>query len=128
MPDIVPDPNLKISKFNDIKIKMPKIRRVFPQLIASEICGVQPMSGPVGLAFALKYKYGDKEEIIPILIFECGEDVDPWKVNRSDLVLKKHADGNYWVIKSKFDIFKQDQIITEQQLKNYMSEHFEDII
>jgi hypothetical protein len=34
------------------------IRRTFPELISNEICGVQPMSGPVGLAFALRYKYG----------------------------------------------------------------------
>ena len=34
------------------------IRRTFPELITNEIVGVQPMSGPVGLAFALRYKYG----------------------------------------------------------------------
>jgi hypothetical protein len=33
------------------------IRRTFPELITNEIVGVQPMSGPVGLAFALRYKY-----------------------------------------------------------------------
>jgi hypothetical protein len=35
------------------------IRRTFPELITNEIVGVQPMSGPVGLAFALRYKYAD---------------------------------------------------------------------
>jgi hypothetical protein len=35
------------------------IRRTFPELITNEIVGVQPMSGPVGLAFALRYKYSD---------------------------------------------------------------------
>jgi hypothetical protein len=40
------------------KILIPMIRRTFPELISNEICGVQPMSGPVGLAFALRYKYG----------------------------------------------------------------------
>jgi hypothetical protein len=34
------------------------IRRTFPELISNEIVGVQPMTGPVGLAFALRYKYG----------------------------------------------------------------------
>jgi hypothetical protein len=33
------------------------IRRTFPELITNEIVGVQPMSGPVGLAFALRYAY-----------------------------------------------------------------------
>ena len=41
------------------KILIPMIRRTFPELITNEIVGVQPMSGPVGLAFALRYKYGE---------------------------------------------------------------------
>ena len=41
------------------KILIPMIRRTFPELISNEICGVQPMSGPVGLAFALRYKYSN---------------------------------------------------------------------
>jgi hypothetical protein len=41
------------------KILIPMIRRTFPELISNEIVGVQPMSGPVGLAFALRYKYGN---------------------------------------------------------------------
>jgi len=43
------------------KILIPMIRRTFPELITNEIVGVQPMSGPVGLAFALRYKYADKD-------------------------------------------------------------------
>ena len=37
------------------KVLIPMIRRTFPELISNEIVGVQPMSGPVGLAFALRY-------------------------------------------------------------------------
>lgn len=40
------------------KILIPMIRRTFPELISNELVGVQPMSGPVGLVFALRYKYG----------------------------------------------------------------------
>jgi hypothetical protein len=39
------------------KILIPMIRRTFPELISNEIVGVQPMSNPVGIAFALRYKY-----------------------------------------------------------------------
>jgi len=39
------------------KILIPMIRRTFPELITNEIVGVQPMSGPVGLAFAMRYRY-----------------------------------------------------------------------
>lgn len=38
------------------KIAIPMVRRTFPELIAHEIVGVQPMSGPVGIAFALRFK------------------------------------------------------------------------
>jgi hypothetical protein len=41
------------------KILIPMIRRTFPELLTNELVGVQPMSGPVGLAFALRYKYGN---------------------------------------------------------------------
>ena len=39
------------------KILIPMIRRTFPELIANEIVGVQPMAGPIGIAFALRFKY-----------------------------------------------------------------------
>jgi len=42
------------------KVLIPMIRRTFPELITNEIVGVQPMSGPVGLAFALRYAYQNK--------------------------------------------------------------------
>jgi len=35
------------------------IRRVIPGTIATELVGVQPMSGPVGLVYSLRYKYGE---------------------------------------------------------------------
>lgn len=42
------------------KIAIPMVRRTFPELIAHEIVGVQPMTGPVGLAFALRFKAGQE--------------------------------------------------------------------
>ena len=38
-------------------VVMPMIRRTFPELLANEIVGVQPMSSPVGMAFALRFQY-----------------------------------------------------------------------
>src|SRR5574343_178902 len=40
------------------QIAIPMVRRTFPELIAHEIVGVQPMTGPVGLAFAIRYRAG----------------------------------------------------------------------
>jgi hypothetical protein len=39
------------------KIVMPMIRRIIPGTIASEVVGVQPMTGPTGLIFSMRYVY-----------------------------------------------------------------------
>jgi len=39
------------------KTLLPMIRRIIPGTIATELVGVQPMSGPVGLVYSLRYKY-----------------------------------------------------------------------
>lgn len=36
------------------------VRRAMPQLIAYDICGVQPMTQPTGLIFAMKSRYGSQ--------------------------------------------------------------------
>ena len=36
------------------------VRRAMPNLIAYDICGVQPMSGPTGLIFAMKSRFGSQ--------------------------------------------------------------------
>jgi len=41
------------------KIMIPMIRRIIPGTIASELVGVQPMTGPVGLAYTLRYRYAE---------------------------------------------------------------------
>jgi len=41
------------------QIAVPMVRRTFPELIAHDIVGVQPMTGPVGLAFALRFRAGN---------------------------------------------------------------------
>jgi hypothetical protein len=43
-----------IAQFH--KIAIPLARRVFPETIAHDLVGVQPLSGPVGLAFALRFR------------------------------------------------------------------------
>ena len=39
-------------------IVIPTLRRIFPELLAHNVCGVQPMNGPAGFAFALRAQYG----------------------------------------------------------------------
>jgi hypothetical protein len=40
------------------KIAVPMVRRTFPELVAHDLVGVQPMTGPVGLAFAIRFRAG----------------------------------------------------------------------
>jgi hypothetical protein len=39
------------------KIVMPMIRRIIPGTIATEVVGVQPLTGPTGLIFSMRYVY-----------------------------------------------------------------------
>ena len=41
-----------------VPILISLVRRAMPNLMAYDICGVQPMSGPTGLIFAMKARYG----------------------------------------------------------------------
>lgn len=41
------------------KIMIPMIRRIIPGTIATELVGVQPLQGPVGLIYSLRYRYGE---------------------------------------------------------------------
>lgn len=47
---------VNIKTFDPILVSM--IRRAMPKLIAYDICGVQPMTGPTGLIFAMRSRYG----------------------------------------------------------------------
>jgi hypothetical protein len=44
-----------VANWNPVLIAL--VRRAMPNLMAYDICGVQPMSGPTGLIFAMKSKY-----------------------------------------------------------------------
>ena len=47
-----------IASYDPILISL--VRRALPNLIAYDICGVQPMTGPTGLIFAMRSKYKDQ--------------------------------------------------------------------
>ena len=57
-----------ISNWDPILISL--VRRAMPNLVAYDICGVQPMTGPTGLIFAMKARYND--------------DVDADRLNKSE--------------------------------------------
>jgi hypothetical protein len=47
-----------IDIFDPVLISL--VRRAMPNLIAYDICGVQPMSGPTGLIFAMRARYANQ--------------------------------------------------------------------
>ena len=44
-----------VKRWDPILISL--VRRAMPQMIAYDVCGVQPMTGPTGLIFAMKSRY-----------------------------------------------------------------------
>jgi len=49
------------ANFDPVLISL--VRRSMPNLIAYDICGVQPMSGPTGLIFAMRSKYANSSAL-----------------------------------------------------------------
>jgi len=52
-----PSTNLAGGALNYDPVLISLVRRAMPNLIAYDICGVQPMTGPTGLIFALRSRY-----------------------------------------------------------------------
>jgi hypothetical protein len=50
-----------VAGFDPILISL--VRRSLPNLIAYDVCGVQPMTGPTGLIFAMRSTYGTNRDI-----------------------------------------------------------------
>ena len=77
------------------RVILPVIRRVMPTVIANELVGVQPMTGPVGQIHTLRVRYSDtagvgaagavagEEALSPFKIAEgySGNELDPGKAN-----------------------------------------------
>lgn len=59
------------------KTLLPLIRRVIPGTIASEIVGVQPMSGPVAQVYSLRYEYKENMTHDPNMSQFGGYDIAP---------------------------------------------------
>lgn len=79
-----------IDTFDPVLISL--VRRAMPNLIAYDICGVQPMTGPTGLIFAMRARYannaGDEA-----LYNEANTRFSTYKSNTDNILGNKHA-GN----------------------------------
>ena len=89
------------------KFAFPLVRRVFPQLIANKICGVQPMQGPVSQIFYLGYN-------------RAGVDADGGRTG--DVVYSKYRmvyGGNIATTQSNMGSLDSDSGVTASGVFNY---------
>jgi len=63
------------------RVILPVIRRVMPTVIANELVGVQPMTGPVGQIHTLRVRYADTSATAGVLAGE--EALSPFKIAAS---------------------------------------------
>ena len=63
------------------RVILPVIRRVMPTVIANELVGVQPMTGPVGQIHTLRVRYSDSSSGAGVLAGE--EALSPFKIAAS---------------------------------------------
>lgn len=64
------------------KIMIPMLRRIIPGTIATELVGTQPMAGPVGLAYSLRF------------LFDQALDVQPAGAGSEDIAAGDEVFGN----------------------------------
>lgn len=57
------------------KIVIPMIRRIIPGTIATELVGVQPMSGPVGLVYSMRFLFADAMTTTGEAAYENSADI-----------------------------------------------------
>ena len=56
--------NVAADIANFQKITIPMIRRILPGTISSDLVGVQPMSGPVGLVYSLRFAFAEAADAV----------------------------------------------------------------
>ena len=59
--------NSSVANWDPVLISL--VRRAMPNMMAYDVCGVQPMTGPTGLIFAMKARYGTGETNSPEALF-----------------------------------------------------------
>lgn len=77
-----------IARFS--RISIPLVRRIYPQLIANKIVSVQPLLGPTGLVYYLRFRYSTNKGDMRGSDFNSGYPND----DRSSLMQRADGTGN----------------------------------
>jgi len=75
------------------KYVYPLVRRTYPSLIVNDIVSVQPMTGPQGLIFYLKFKYGSNKGAITSGSEYLGNNVSNFDETYSSSTIKNESYG-----------------------------------
>ena len=82
-----------VDNWNPILISL--VRRSLPNLIAYDICGVQPMTGPTGLVFCMKARYNDNTSRLAMTeaLFDASRISSGGRANGSRMRLQSFPGG-----------------------------------
>ena len=92
-------------------IVIPMIRRIFPQLIAHQLVGVQPMAAPIGMAFAFRPKYGRNTSGVEGNNPYQGKEIGYLNVF-ADHTGKKQTAGKYGLAEDQGQVDLSDQYVS----------------
>ena len=85
------------------RISIPLVRRIYPQLIANKVVSVQPLLGPTGLVYYLRFRYSSNKGSMRGQDLNSGYPTD----DRTSLQQLASGDGN-------LDIFYTHQFIQNE--------------
>jgi hypothetical protein len=85
------------------RISIPLVRRIYPQLIANKIVSVQPLLGPTGLVYYLRFRYGSDKGAIR------GASTTQGFATDDSISLQQRASGD-----ANLDEFYSHQIIDDE--------------
>jgi len=78
-----------VSQFR--RISIPLVRRIYPQLVANKIVSVQPLLGPTGLVYYLRFRYGtDKGSTLG----QTNKDLAVGTAGAESITMQQQTDGD----------------------------------
>jgi hypothetical protein len=101
------------------KTLLPMIRRIIPGTIASEIVGVQPMSGPVSLVYTLRYKYAEEMQHDPSRSPFGGFDIEEGdEAFGNEKLIRQFYSGQVGDVDSNGNFVPRDQLAGSSGIAN----------
>lgn len=94
-----------ISQFK--RISIPLVRRIYPQLIANKIVSVQPLLGPTGLVYYLRFRYSSNKGAMRGASNQAGFPSD------DAVTMQQRADGSI-----NLDNYYSSQFVQNETLAN----------